>query len=691
MPSYERQHRYERKKAAAAADIGEIPAVVDPARREVCSSSLLKFLETYFPASTGLSPFGADHRRAIERIQRCITDGGLFINLFPRGYAKTTISENSALWAVLYGHRRFVPIFGADSGSAAGNIDSIKVELAENELLAQDFPEVCHAVRALEGKVQRCASQTVNGKLTRIEWTADTLVLPTIEGSICSGSILTAKGIGAASRGMKHKRPDGTQQRPDFVLIDDPQTDESASTELQVNKRLDVIRKSILKLGGHGKKLAVVMNATVIKPDDLIERLLDAKKFPAWQGERIKMVKSWATANDTLWLGDYQRIRNTYHPEELGDQQRAHRDATDFYRRNRAGMDAGCLVSWDECYDRTTELSAIQHAYNALIDDGPEVFASECQNEPLRPDAASDDSLKASEIAAKLNGVERGVAPADVSRVVVFIDVQKNALYWVACGFEEGFTGHVLDYDTWPEQRGRSYFAYKDIRRTIESVTKIKTLEASIYAALDILTGELMARDWQRADGANLKVERILIDAGWGDSTDTIYKFVRGSPHAAVLMPSHGRYVGATSRPFNDYQRKTGDRAGLNWRIPSVQGRRVSRFALYDTNFYKSFVQQRLRTPAGAKGCLSLFGDEQETHRLFADHATAEKPTRVEAKGRVVVEWKLPPSRPDNHWLDGLVGCHVAASIQGVAVMQAAPVVKRRRVKYSEIQGKTWN
>jgi hypothetical protein len=67
---------------------------------------------------------------------------------------------------------------------------------------------------------------------------------PTIPGSVASGRILTARGITAASRGMKHKRPDGTQQRPDFVLIDDPQTDESAATELQVNKRLGTIRKS---------------------------------------------------------------------------------------------------------------------------------------------------------------------------------------------------------------------------------------------------------------------------------------------------------------------------------------------------------------------------------------------------------------------------------------------------------------
>ncbi|KKL08208.1 hypothetical protein LCGC14_2578180 [marine sediment metagenome] len=55
-------------------------------------------------------------------------------------------------------------------------------------------------------------------------------------------------------------------------------------------------------------------------------------------------------------------------------------------------------------------------------------------------------------------------------------------------------------------------------------------------------------------------------------------------------------------------------------------------------------------------------------HRLFADHVTAEYRVRTEGRGRKVDEWKLPPSKPDNHWLDCLVGCAVAASTLGVAL-----------------------
>ncbi len=44
-----------------------------------------------------------------------------------------------------------------------------------------------------------------------------------------------------------------------------------------------------------------------------------------------------------------------------------------------------------------------------------------------------------------------------------------------------------------------------------------------------------------------------------------------------VIIPSHGRFVGASSLPFSEYRRRPGDRVGLNWRIPNVHGKRAIR------------------------------------------------------------------------------------------------------------------
>ena len=71
-----------------------------------------------------------------------------------------------------------------------------------------------------------------------------------------------------------------------------------------------------------------------------------------------------------------------------------------------------------------------------------------------------------------------------------------------------------------------------------------------------------------------------------------------------------------------------------------------------------------------------------EPHRLFADHLTAEYRVKAMAQGRIVDEWKLRATRPDNHWLDCLTGCAVAASIQGAVL--AARHTKSQTVRLTE-------
>jgi hypothetical protein len=90
----------------------------------------------------------------------------------------------------------------------------------------------------------------------------------------------------------------------------------------------------------------------------------------------------------------------------------------------------------------------------------------------------------------------------------------------------------------------------------------------------------------------------------------------------------------------------------------------------------------------GGRGCLSLFGDKPDRHRLFAEHLTAEYRVRTEGRGRSVDEWKLRPERSDNHWFDCLVGTAVAASVQGAALEGTQPTatVKRERTSFAELQ-----
>ena len=168
-----------------------------------------------------------------------------------------------------------------------------------------------------------------------------------------------------------------------------------------------------------------------------------------------------------------------------------------------------------------------------------------------------------------------------------------------------------------------------------------------------------------------------------GFRPDVVHAAIRRSPSAALIMPSLGQCVTAANKPISEYSRKRGDRIGHYWWIPSPRRRRLLRTVHIDTNYWKTFIHTRLAVMPGDRGCLSLFGQKPAEHRLFADHVTAEYRVRTEGRGRKVDEWKLRPSKADNHWFDCLVGCAVAAPMLGVSVMdamaRAGKRVKQRR------------
>jgi hypothetical protein len=673
----ERARQRNLELSLAGRDIGELPPVADPPRKAKAARDFRFFCEQYFPQTFHL-PWSPDHLKVIAKIELAVLAGGLFAMAMPRGSGKTSLCETACLWAMVYGHREFVALIGADEEHAANMLDSIKAELENNERLLADFPEVVFPIHRLEGIHQRSAGQLYQGKQTHIGWTAREIVLPTIPGSAASGAIIRVAGITGRIRGMKHKRADGSSVRPSLVLIDDPQTDESARSPSQCATRERILAGAILGLAGPGKKIAGLMTLTVVRPDDMADRILDREKHPQWQGERTKMVYAWPT-NEALWA----RYTEIWREGMRAD--RGMGEATEFYRTHRAQMDEGAVVAWPERH-HPDEISAIQHAMDLKLDRGEAAFFAEYQNEPLPEDLPDDDLLTADQIAAKVNGYKRGEVPLGCTHLTMFIDVQAKALFWLVAAWEDSFSGYVIDYGTEPDQRA-GYFTLRDIQRTLGSVSPRVGLEGAIYAGLERLTEATLGREWRRDDGAMVRVDRCLIDANWGNSSDVVYQFCRQSRYASVLLPSHGRYVGASSIPFSEYKRKRGDRVGLNWRIPVVTGKRAVRHVVYDTNWWKSFIHARLAVPMGDPGALSLFGRKPEAHRLLAEHLTAEYRVKTEGRGRTVDEWKLRVDGLDNHWLDCLVGCAVAASIQGAILFGTdTRPVPRERIRLSELQ-----
>ena len=670
--SYEDRRNAERDRQAeqslAGRDIGQLPEVVNPNRKAACERNFQLFCESYFPETYSLA-WSPDHLKVIEKIETAVLRGGLFALALPRGSGKTTITESAALWSMLYGHREFVVLIGATESAALELLDSLKTELEVNERLAEDFPEVCYPVAQLEGIANRCAGQLYKGERTRITWTSNEIVLPTVEGSRASGIIVRVAGITGRIRGMKFKRSDGRSVRPSLVIIDDPQTSESAGSLEQTRKRVRVLAGDILGLAGPGQKISGIMPCTIIRPGDMADIILNRNTHPDWNGEKTRMVYRFPT-NMKLWE-EYAEIRAEALRTEGNFQK-----ATEFYLANREAMDAGAEVSWEARFNHD-EVSALQHAMNLKFQDEA-AFQSEYQNDPLPDDTADDSLLSVDEICAKINGLARRRVPLKCDRLTMFVDVQKALLFYVVIAWAEDFTGAVIDYGSWPDQHRHEY-SLADANPSIQTLFPKAGFEGALYAALSALTDECLGREWEREDGAVLKIERALVDANWGQSTDVVYQFCRQSSHAGVILPSHGRYVGASSKPMTEYRKQQGDRLGFNWMIPNVAGKRAIRHVIYDTNYWKSFIHARLAVPVGDKGSLTLYGRIPGAHQLFAEHLTAEYRVKTQGRGRTVDEWKLKPQSHDNHFLDCVAGCAVCGSMLGASLPETLPAKLDRK------------
>lgn len=680
----ERMAAKQRQQSETARDIANGPWVrppEDPDRRERCTKSFLEFCNTYFTETFPI-PFSPDHYKAIERIEAAVIRGELFALAMPRGSGKTTLCEIACIWAIITGHRDFVCLIGAEQHSAHEMLTSLRVELENNDALDADFSEITGPIRALEGITQRSSGQLYQGQRTAILWTADQLSLPSLPALPWfgdkrppgAGAIVRVAGITGRVRGMKAKLPDGRSVRPSLVLVDDPQSDESARSPSQCATREAILAGAVLGLAGPGKRIAGLCTVTVVRPDDMADRILDRNRHPEWQGERTKMVYAWPDRMD-LWTAYFEMRREG---QRVGSGVQA---ADAYYLAHRNEMDAGAKVAWEH-RKHPDEASALQHAMNLRCDRGEAAFASEFQNDPLPEQTSNLDLLTSGEVAGKINGHPQREIPLQAEHLTAFVDVQQGVLWWLVAAWQSNFTGYVVDYGTWPDQR-RAYFVLRDAKDTLQSRFPSDGLERQLFAGLERLAAELLARDYRREDGAAMRVSRCLVDANWGASTETVYQFCRASPHSQQLMPSHGRYVGASGNPFAEYSKKPGDQIGVNWRVPALGGKRSIRHAVYDTNFWKSFLLARLKSPLGTPGCLSL--NSGRDHGMLSDHLTSEVPVRVTARSRTVDEWQLLPGR-DNHWLDAAVGCCVAASMLGCETTGAEKPTHRVRKTYSQAE-----
>jgi len=657
-----------RSETADVQDIGRIPPCKNKPRRERCRLNLLAALKAYWPDRFPL-PFCKDHLDFIHEVQEKIIHGGKKAIAMPRGSGKTTILECAVIWAVMYGHRKYVFVASASREDVKKIHDSIEKTLLSNPTLLSDFPEMIAPIRHVDGEARRCNGQTYKSKKTRIEWTATHFFLAAIQGAPCSESVIEFGSFGTTIRGKKFTTLDGRVRRPDLLLIDDFQTEESAANPRQCAKRLKRVNGSMKGLVGPSGTIAAFAAVTIMEPNDAAAQLVSRISNPAWVGTKVQMIKSFPK-NMKLWEAFWEK-----HIEDTSVGRDTTPSATAFYRKHRAEMEEGSEVYWPQRKE-PHELSALQRAMVLYFED-QSTFWSEYQNDPRAGDEGSEFvALRVDELAARMNGYPRLAVPSWATHITAASDQHGALVFWMVCAWNaENATGAVIDYGTTPDQRRRD-FTMRTAHYTLEQVYKMHP-DAALQAGLTDTITSLIGFDFKRGE-TSMRPDLTLSDMGWKPD---IVEAVKRKCGGNSMMLSKGKGIKAGNKPMSAYVRRKGEIHGDCFYIPNIKGTREHPHVQVDTNTWKTRVYNALKVADGTPGAITFYQGRSNEHKTLALHMVAETATQTEGYGRRMLEWNLPPNKPDNHWFDCLVLCRVAAAMIGVktGIGEATPEGKKRR------------
>lgn len=267
-----------------AGEIGPLPAVVDPARREACRRDFQLFCETYL-AETFRCPWSPLHLQLLLQIEDIVLAGGLQAEEVPAGIGASSLCDAAVVWSLCYGHHKYVILVrGGRDFDPGEELEPIKRQFIWNEQLRQDFPEICHPLWMFWKSQLLADTQHVNGIPTATRWFGKELRFPTVEGSCSSGAVLVCGGLhNRTFHGTGRRLPGGAFVRPTLIILDNPRPAPSGDSFLDDLQGEWVISKTVPKVAGPQQKLSVFMPCVVNRPGDLAARMCDPQRHPAWR------------------------------------------------------------------------------------------------------------------------------------------------------------------------------------------------------------------------------------------------------------------------------------------------------------------------------------------------------------------------------------------------------------------------
>lgn len=633
---------------------------IDWSRRREAEKSLLNWLSTY-----GIGVFIDDKPdghlpEVVNAIEGALKTARPYQILMPRKHGKTSYVAGAAAYLMVTGQCKFLAVIGANREAAKDILGNIFL-LTENEVFAEDYPDVVVPIVAANGASKRRI--TYMGKPCKFEKNATHILLPTValpngKVSPAAGVMIKAFGIKSAIRGQRN----GTV-RPDVVLIDDVQTKESAQNPRRVKEAFEKITRDIANLSGR-QKLRTLIAATVICPNDLAETI---KATKAWKTTWFKAFISWPTdftkhPRDGLW-SEYFRIFDSENARDLDN----HQESLDYYLANREAMDEGADVLTPSKFDPSQwEASTVQAYMNKIHTDGISSFNAEFQMEPDVGDFALKIAPK--DVAVKDAGFAELSVPDGYLHLFASTDLNLSyALTTTIMAYRPDGSAAMVYHETWPSSingklNGSAYYS--------EVVKKLTE-----YA------GHLT--------GLGLKIDRWAIDCGgmpFNAVTDFAKNCYKNHGIKAVGMRGWAAHkLNLTPRNAIMAAREdcvlVGDAVRLASTSQSPAGRE---WINWNSDAYRENVHKSLLSALGSVGSLDLYHTTRRSRDDFIIQVTNEKLlTKTENHaGRTEYKWE----GVDPHdYLDSTAQNMAIAAFSGIGAPKISRHTSRPRPRRARI------
>lgn len=634
-----------RKHVASANDIGDFRIKPrHPRLKESCRFDLYRFMKYYCRPVLKHLPSKRIREGLIRAVQETILHGGKAVKQYGRGTGKTTIIVDCGVtWATLYGHRRYPIIIAATSKLAKKNLKSVKRLISRSRAIYQDFPALAVPIQALGDISQRGASQTYHGRPTDIEWASDQIVLPTLldeNGKPLDrgcGAIVGSVGIGGAVRGANEGG-----QRPDFLIIDDPQTKKIAHSPAMVADVISYIHQDALMLAGHDRTISAFVTITPQCFGDVATELCSRSKHPEWDVSIEPFVCRKCPNWDRL-LVEYVE----HYVDDAANHDSRFTRSTKWYRDHIADF-AQVEVIDPEQYDHENEVDAVHHILNLRAILGEAAFNAEIMMEVSDSQCSVD--IDADKVSKALNGAPRNVCPPGTDSVVVFCDVNitnTRGLSWVAMAFGPQRVAAVINYGRYP-QRGAL------VPPNSSDLLRNKLVAAGMKQVIQTVNA-LPIRD---AKGRKVPITAMAFDRGYLPAVIHRALYV-----IRKTMPIPFHLVAMRGFPWDKFgvrEKDTLRRGDHVFATRSQYGQYLAEMAPY---WREKMQSGFLETPL-MPGSLSLFGSSAIEHFEFANEICAEKLVRrytVDLKGKSVTAWDWQ-ELGENHFCDCCTGCFALAS-----------------------------